>query len=393
MKVLFNRFFGGFKGLLFVLAVGIGLTLHFYTQHIVNQLRDEARSLVQYYAQMYAWAAETESDDLSFIFEQIITKTSFPIIQTDPQKVPIGWKGIGVDPHDYSEESIRKVQRMIDRMEREIEPIPVIYEDRILHYFYYGDSRLILQLRWLPYIEVGILGLFILVGFIGYTNIKRSEQRHIWVGMAKETAHQLGTPLSSLMGWLEVMRSKKRHKKEQMYTEMEKDLHRLKRVTKRFSQIGSKPDLKRTDLIEVLKEVVEYIRRRAPQMGRRVVISDSFQRVAPVALNPDLFQWAVENVMKNGLDAMDKEEGFIEVRLGSEDDRDRVFVEIQDNGRGIENSQKKRIFKPGFSTKKRGWGLGLTLAKRIIEEYHGGKLFIKETKPGEGTVMRIELHK
>jgi signal transduction histidine kinase len=341
---------------------------------------------------MYARVAETDSsDDITFIFDQIILRTNFPLIQTDLKKNPIGWKGIGVDPDDRSDAAIKKVRKMLSRMERDVDAIPIRYHDTTLGYLYYGDSKLIQELQWLPYAEVGIIGAFILIGFFGFANIKQNEQRHIWVGMAKETAHQLGTPISSLLGWFEVMKSGRSAKKEQIYKEMEKDLKRLQQVTLRFSQIGSKPDLRETDVTEALKEVVEYIRRRAPQIGQRVAITGSYKNGCKVPLNHDLFQWAIENIMRNALDAMDKEEGRIEVRLDVMNDGQHVFIEIEDNGKGIENSNKKRIFKPGYSTKKRGWGLGLTLAKRIIEEYHGGKLFVKETRPGEGTVVRIEL--
>jgi signal transduction histidine kinase len=390
VKRWFVRLFGGFKGILFVLAVGAGLSLHLYTQNVVSQLRDESRALVLFYARMYAHVAETESsEDLSFIFDQIISRTNFPLIQTDTLKNPIGWKGIAIQPSDTSKAGLNAVRRIIERLDRGIKPIPVKYSNRTLAYLYYGDSRLIQQLRWLPYVEIGFVALFIIIGFFGYANIKRSEQKSIWVGMAKETAHQLGTPISSIMGWIEIMKSGKRVKPGEVYDEMERDLRRLRQVTQRFSQIGSKPDLKRSKIDEPLSETVGYISRRAPQMGRRVSISESHGETFPVPMNPDLFQWAVENMMKNALDAMDKAEGQISVRSGV--DKNHVFIEINDNGRGIDKGDWKRIFKPGFSTKKRGWGLGLTLAKRIVEDYHGGRLFVKESAPGRGTIMRIEL--
>ena len=391
MKTLFTRLFGGIKGLLFILAVGVGLLLHFYVQHIIGGLRAEARSFVQYYAGLYSKIVETDSEDLTFLFDQFILKTNFPLIQTDAEKNPISWKGIEVDPDDRSEAALERVARLVEQMDREIEPVPILYEDTVLSYLFYGDSRLVQQLRWLPYIEVGILGMFILVGFVGYAHIKRSEQRTIWVGMAKETAHQLGTPISSLMGWLEIMRSGKRTKKDEVYGEMEKDLRRLQGVTTRFSKIGSKPDLKESDVAGVLREVVEYIRRRAPQRGRRVDVFEEYAEVSRVPLNAGLFQWAVENVMKNSLDAMDKEKGEIRVRLGPLERGSGVFVELEDNGRGLDTSQRRRIFKPGYSTKKRGWGLGLTLSRRIVEEYHGGRIFVKESKPGRGTIIRMEI--
>ena len=390
MKHFFSRVFGGFKGFLFLLVVGIGLFLHLYTQRVITQLREESRSLVQFYAGLYSQVVESEAEDLSFLFDQVIRKTTFPLIQTDAGHRPISWKGIDVDPEDRSEEALGRVEGILRGMAGSVEPVPIMYGDVVLNYLYYGDSRFIQQLRWLPYIEIGIVGLFILVGFVGYANLKRSEQRYIWVGMAKETAHQLGTPISSLMGWLELMREGKQKGQDEVFDEMEKDLTRLQRVSTRFSQIGSKPDLKETRPAEVLAEVAAYIRRRAPQMGRVVTISESYEEVPTVPLNTGLFQWAVENVMKNSLDAMDKKEGFIEVRLGASESG-HVVVEVEDNGKGIDPSDWKRVFKPGHSTKKRGWGLGLTLAKRIVEEYHGGRLFVKESRPGRGTVMRVEL--
>jgi signal transduction histidine kinase len=209
--------------------------------------------------------------------------------------------------------------------------------------------------------------------------------------MAKETAHQLGTPISSLMGWLEVLGSKKRFDIEKILDEMKNDIQRLQQVTDRFSKIGSRPDLKDTDVVPILREVMDYMQRRAPQMGRRVVILESFQDVPVVPLNRGLFQWTLENIMKNGLDAMDKEEGRIAVRLFHEVNQKKVVIEIEDNGRGMEKTDLKRIFKPGYTTKSRGWGLGLSLARRIIQEYHGGRLFVKESRVGSGTILRIEL--
>jgi signal transduction histidine kinase len=386
-----KRFFGGIRGLLFAAALAAGLTLHLYTQHVVKQLRAESRSLVDFYAGMYAHVAETESPgDLTFLFDQIISRTNFPLIQTDTLLQPTGWKGLSISPSDTSRAALEEVRGLVRRLDRDIDPIPVKYGSHTLAYLFYGDSRLIQQLRWLPIAEVGFIGLFILIGFFGYAHIKRSEQRSIWVGMAKETAHQLGTPLSSLMGWIEVMRSDRPAPGLRLADEMERDVKRLRQVTHRFSQIGSKPDLKKSDLSEPLRETVEYIRRRAPQLGRPVAIEESIERTPPVPLNADLFQWAVENILKNALDAMNKEHGVISVRSGTAD-KGRIFVEIGDNGRGIDKSDRNRVFKPGFSTKKRGWGLGLSLARRIVEEYHGGRLFIRETAPDRGTVMRIEL--
>jgi hypothetical protein len=391
MKYLFIRLFGGFKGLLFLLALVVGVGLHLYTQSVVEKLREESRSIVQFYAQTVGQVAESESDDLTFLFDQIILRTSFPLIQADSEHKPTGWKEIGVDPDDRSPEALEKVGKILRQMRRENEPVAIKYQETPLGYLYYGDSRLIWQLMWLPYVQVGIIALFVLIGLAGSAQSRQSEMRYIWVGMAKETAHQLGTPISSLMGWLELLRSGDFSRSVHVFDDMEKDLSRLVKVTSRFSQIGSRPDLQPTDLTPLLRDVCEYIRRRAPQSGKHVQIDEKYEAVPKVRLNGDLFQWAIENVMKNALDAMDKSEGKITVRLGSEKNGRIVAVEIEDNGRGVEESLKKKIFKPGFSTKKRGWGLGLSLARRIVQEYHGGKLFVKETRPGAGMTMRFEV--
>jgi signal transduction histidine kinase len=296
-----------------------------------------------------------------------------------------------VHPNDTTRAALDRIRRIVAKLEREIDPIPVKYAGKTLAFLYYGDSRLIQELQWLPYLEAGFVALFVLIGFFGYANIKRSEQRSIWVGMAKETAHQLGTPISSLMGWIEILKADPSARPAGLTDEMERDLRRLRQVTQRFSQIGSRPDLKQASIDGPLRETVEYIRRRAPQVGRQVSIEGTYGQTQAVALNADLFQWAVENLLKNSLDALDKPEGSIRVRSGTLPSGGGAFVEIEDNGRGIDKHNRRRVFKPGFSTKKRGWGLGLTLARRIIEEYHGGRLFVQSSVPDKGTVMRIEL--
>jgi len=393
MRSFLPRFPGGFKSMLFILAVGGGLTLHFYTQNVIDLLREESRAFVLFYANMYAKAAETESsEDLSFIFDKIILRTHFPLIYTDPNDIPLMWKGIGIDPEDRSDEAIMRVKNIVHDLGREFDPVLVHYKDIVLGKLYYGDSQLISRLRLLPYVEGGIVVIFILVGFIGYANIKRSEQRSIWVGMAKETAHQLGTPISSLMGWLEVIKNEKETENSSVVQEMEKDVARLNQVATRFSQIGSKPNIKPYDITDIVRSTVEYVRLRLPHLGKGVVINEHYNDVPEkVLITPDLFQWALENMLKNSLDAMDKDDCVIDIILGYHKAKNVVFVEVRDNGRGMDLRKRRNVFKPGFSTKRRGWGLGLTLAKRIIEEYHMGKVYVKESKPGVGTVMRIEL--
>ncbi len=386
-----------FKTLLFFLGIALILILMIYTQSIVQKLRDQSRNILEFYANLNSKAiAEDNIEYLNFIFEQIIKKTNFPIINTDKDKNPSYWEGIEVPPTDRSPEAIKKVTDLIKKMEKDFEPIPIINPfphkgDKILGYLYYGDSNLITQLIWLPYVEIGAAGLFILISFLGFRSIKKSEQQFIWVGMAKETAHQLGTPLSSLMGWTELMKSDfSKENFRNIVPEMENDIKRLYKVAARFSQIGSKAELKKQDVTPILSDVVKYFKRRVPQMGKKVDIIENHSETHHVSINKDLFEWVIENLIKNSLDAITKEKGLIEISTGNIDDKSsKIFIDVRDNGKGIYLQDRRRIFRPGYSTKKRGWGLGLNLSKRIIEEYHHGKLLIKDTRIGEGTCMRI----
>lgn len=394
MKINIYRLKGKFKGLLFICAILIIILLLLHSQRIVNQLRTESRNILQFYANLYASAASEEtSSNLNFIFEEIILRTNFPIIQTDPESNPIAWKGIEIESNDQSPAAIGKVKGMVEVMRHDSDPIPLKYQEIMLGYLYYGDSKLIRQLQMLPYIGIAVVGLFVLISFLGFRSIQRSEQQFIWVGMSKETAHQIGTPLSSLMGWLELLKSKVGDKGTlKNLQEMEKDIERLNRVAARFSQIGSKADLKEEKIASIISDVVRYFKTRLPQGGKRVKIVENYHVNSTVALNKDLFEWVIENLLKNAIDAIEKDVGRIEINLNElKNGRHRVCIDISDNGRGIDAKRKSEVFKPGYSTKKRGWGLGLSLAKRIIDQYHGGKLTVKESKTHQGTTMRILL--
>ncbi|MBI2503904.1 MAG: HAMP domain-containing histidine kinase [Candidatus Latescibacteria bacterium] len=268
-------------------------------------------------------------------------------------------------------------------------------------YIHYGDSALVQRVSRAPIFLIGAVLLFALVGYIGLRNIRRSEQRSIWVGMAKETAHQLGTPLSSLSGWMELMRGElesavvagdrvQAARLDQMLGEMYKDLGRLNQIASRFSQIGSVPELKPGDVRAVLMETVNYFKSRGPQFGRHQ-IQVEFGELAPVPLNAELLNWAFENLFKNAVDAMGGKAGTIRIRAGLRPEGDVVQISFQDEGRGIAPENIERVFQPGFSTKKRGWGLGLAFVRRIVEEYHKGKISIAHSAPGEGTTFELLL--
>lgn len=394
MKINLFRFRSYFKGLLFILALLLILALLFYSQHIVNSLRAESREIAEFYANLHAAAVSEESGSgLNFIFENVILPSNFPFVLTDADGNPSAWKGIDVPPDDRSAKAIARVKNIMGVMRKEAEPIPIKYQDFLVGYLYYGDTKMIKQLQMWPYIGITVIGLFVLVGFLGFRSIQRSEQQYIWVGMSKETAHQIGTPLSSLMGWIELLKMEiKSTKAKETLHEMERDLERLNKIAARFSQIGSKADLKETQVSNVISDVVKYFERRLPQWGKKVEIVQNYQCDSKVPLNRELFEWVIENLMKNSLDAIKKENGKIEITLSqSNNGKHTVFIDIRDDGQGIEASKRREVFKPGYSTKKRGWGLGLSLAKRIVEDYHGGKLLVKESKPNHGTTMRIIL--
>jgi len=245
-----------------------------------------------------------------------------------------------------------------------------------------------------------VVVLFLLVAFIGYHNLKKSEQRFIWVGMAKETAHQLGTPLSSLLGWLEIMKMRSQsgeplaltpHRLEEITERMRADIERLEKVANRFGQIGSVPELRLTDLNRTIREVVSYFRTRLPGGGRGVRIEEKYGEIREVKANPELISWVMENLIKNSLEVVSPADGWIRISTSTSDDGRRLQITVSDNGRGVPARKQSRVFLPGYTTKKRGWGLGLTLAKRIVEEYHRGKIQLTESIPHRRTTFLISL--
>ncbi len=257
-----------------------------------------------------------------------------------------------------------------------------------------ASRSLITRLRLLPYIEIAVVALWILIGYISFSYIKRSEQSNIWVGMARETAHQLGTPISSMMGWVELLKHQTGGSDPTVVEtlhDMDNDLQRLQKIASRFSRIGSKPDLKDENLVEVIEKVLQYFQRRIPQTGKKVQLSLEYKSPITVQINSELFEWVIENLVKNGLDAIEDGSGRITITLSER--QNFVNIDVTDTGKGIDMTYRKEVFRPGFSTKKRGWGLGLSLSQRIVEIYHSGKLTLRDSKPGIGTTFRIKLRK
>ena len=386
---------GRIKIALFIAAVCIIIPILLYTHNLVTQLQNKQRETAALYARSLEYVANspTQGTDYTFIFDEIISSIDFPVVLTDgeDQKI-LTTKNIVIDSTMSPERQKEILFSMIRDMDEDNQPIRVTFQDSIvLNYVHYGESPLVVQLRWLPVVEISIASLFILVGYIGFSYIKRSEQSNIWVGMARETAHQLGTPLTSRMGWIELLKNQAGDNKKILDTvsEFEHDARRLTKVAERFSKIGSKADLKEENINDVLQRVVRYFAKRLPQMGKKVDIRIDGDLYVAAHINAELFEWVIENLIKNALDAMEEGKGSITFSIAK--DRHHTIIDVKDTGKGIDPSYHKDIFRPGFSTKKRGWGLGLSLSKRIIEIYHKGKLTVKESRIGEGTTFRIVL--
>ncbi|MDO9547961.1 MAG: HAMP domain-containing sensor histidine kinase [Candidatus Marinimicrobia bacterium] len=389
MKMSIYKQTNTIKRILLFLAIVMIFSLLWYSQQIVHKLRADLNNQVRFYAGVYARAAIEESDqDFSFIFDEIIRKSSIPmIISAEIDKTPTAWRNVGIEDTDTSPEAVTKLEKIMAEMDSANEPISLKYKNYNLGYIHYGDTKLIRQLITLPYIEISVVALFIFLGYMGFQVIRGGEKRSIWVGMAKETAHQLGTPLTSLLGWIELLRSDLPDNEN--VDEMARDVQRLENITNRFSRIGSTPAAERISINKIIQEAVDYYNRRLPQLGPGVSIEFQPENDYHVTIIKDLFAWAIENLIKNAIDAVPQKNGKIQIVSGLIKNDKWLSIDVIDNGKGIRSKDKKNIFRPGFSTKKRGWGLGLSLTKRIITEYHHGKLFVVESKPNEKTVMRI----
>ncbi len=386
---------GNIKTALLVAAFIIVIPILIYTHNLVDRLQAKEREIAALYAKSIEYLANSpySGSEYNFIFDELIRAIDFPIIESDANNIEIkASRNIDIDTTLPKSERDAYVRSLIAGMDKMNHPIVVSYQDTIiLSRVHYGESLLVTRLRWLPYIEIAIGALFIFIGYIGFSYIKRSEQSNIWVGMARETAHQLGTPLSSMMGWVEIMKLRPEPdvKVTETIAEMENDLLRLNKIADRFSKIGSRPDLREEDLSAVVKGVIQYFQKRIPQMGKRVDIVVEPSEPVRAKINRELFEWVLENLVKNGLDAMEDGKGKISFRISQLNGA--PVIDVTDTGKGIDAAYRKDIFRPGFSTKKRGWGLGLSLSKRIIETYHKGKLSVKESKLGVGTTFRIKL--
>ena len=375
---------------LFIFGLLLILGLIVYSNFLVNQLRSDNREIVKMYSEIIAKTVNEDSDtNLNFVFDEIIKKIQFPIIYSDIENNPIYYKNIDV-------ESLDELIKPIQSMDLQNKPIPISFndsaaeEDILLGYLHYGDSNLIQRIRWLPFIQISVVGLFIFVGFIGFNSIKNNEKRNIWVGMARETAHQLGTPVSALMGWLDRIKNHP-NETDAVLDEMQSDLNRLEQISDRFSKMSSDSDLEKISLKTLIEQQTVYLQKRLPSLGKDIELLVSTSDNINILGNRTLLGWAIENVIRNGIDSIKRENGKVELSLI--DAEKFALIHIKDNGVGILKKDWKNIFRPGFSTKKIGWGLGLSLVKRIIHDIHAGQIKILSSNPNEGTVFEIRLNK
>jgi len=385
------RYVGNIKGFIFLVGVFLVIGLFSYTGFLSRELREDNREVVKLYAEIIAGAVNDDSNsNIDFIFENIIKKVKFPIIQSDTKKNPQLWTNLPKEVNTYEERiSFIKSMDVIN------EPIPLVYFDQesepiTFGFLHYGDSSLIQKIKIWTYVEIISIGLFICIGFVGFSYIRHSEKQNIWIGLSRETAHQLGTPVSALLGWLDYLKHEKTDL-EKILPEIESDIERLQQVNRRFSKMGSKPEVEYFNLSKRISSTLEYLEKRMPSLGGKVILVNNIDPDVKIKANGTLISWAVENLIRNGIDAINNENGKIEVAL--KQDVHYVKIHITDNGCGIPKKNWKNIFRPGFTTKNSGWGLGLSLCERIINDVHGGKVSVLASSISEGTTFEIAISK
>jgi signal transduction histidine kinase len=359
-----------------------------YSRYLANKIAIEEKQKVEEWVEAGKFIVESPNEaDTRLPFKIIANnENDVPIIETDEKDSIIQF--INLDSVKIAKDG-SYLHKKLRSFKSQNEPIvwtnPLDSSQRNL--YYYGESRLLTEVRYYPIVQLIIVGLFIIITLLALRSSYRSAQNQVWAGMAKETAHQLGTPVTSLEGWIEMLRQNPSNNK--IVGELEKDIGRLQLITDRFGKIGSKPQLEKNDIVSQVTAMVDYMRKRAP--GKvSFSINTGHQKEIFANISPPLFDWVIENLLKNSLDAM---EGTGEIKINIENLPDKVNIDLKDTGKGIPLSIQQKVFKPGFTTKKRGWGLGLSLSKRIIEQYHKGEIFVKSSDPGKGTTFRIVLKK
>ncbi len=373
------------KAILLLVALLIGAATLIYTETFLDELRDEEQKKMEMWAQSIRTISRAETgEDVTLANMVSQSNTTIPIILVDTEGEIVTFRNI---PERYAH-SEKDLHKYLLKIKDKNEPIRINIGQGQVNDVYYDSSIVLRQLGIYPKVLLAVIASFLVIAYITFSSSRKAEQDRVWTGLAKETAHQIGTPLSSLMGWVEILRMK--GVGEEIVGEIEKDIHRLNRITDRFSKIGSVPQLKNENLYNAVNDIILYLNARLPKKISLELKAPERLRDDQAPLNLPLFQWVIENLIRNGVDSI-QGRGSVRVILGEQ--ANYYFVEVIDTGKGIPRSKHNAIFRPGFTTKSRGWGLGLSLSRRIINEYHGGKIFVSQSELGKGTAFRIQLLK
>ena len=388
------------KLILLVLSAVFIFLSFFYTNSIAREILNREKALIDLYIDIYEYYSDPVSnfEDIAFFQEKIIPQINFPIIITDSSDAPLEpfetfSLNVKTDPKLSYTQTRVEYQKLIQKMKSAYEPIVLVdTTGKVLQKYYFYHSAVVDKLTIMPFVAFAIFLLFSISGYIALNASRRNEESKVWIGMAKEAAHQLGTPLSSLLAWAEILRMRINDPDtNEIIDEIQKDLERLNIVTTRFSKIGSKPDLTMQNIGALIEQVSTYFEKRLPNLGRKISIVREIDKEYFCYLNADLFSWVFENLFKNAAEAIEEKNGSIFITIKEKGDWIRIYV--RDTGKGMTAKIKRNVFSPGFTTKKRGWGLGLSLTKKIVEDYHNGKISVKESTVGKGTTFVIDLPK
>ena len=372
------------KYMLVLVAAVIAVASLFVSNNFVDKLKLEEKNKMQVWASAMSSIINAEvNEDVTLEQNILSSNKTIPVVLTDDTGSIIQENNIKIPANA---DSLTVLMERVADMRRKGNVIPIYMDGVGEQYVCYDDSNILILLSCYPYIQLCVVLIFLVICVVAVISSKRAEQNRVWVGLSKETAHQLGTPISSLMAWVEILKDK--YPNDELLPDMEHDVERLQRVAERFSKIGSNPEHTTEDVVSVVEGAVEYVKRRSPSKVEYVV--NFPKRPLLVRMNAPLIEWVIENLCKNAVDAMEGN-GVITVTVTH--DEQKAYIEVADTGKGISKANRRMVFEPGFTTKKRGWGLGLSLAKRIMEEYHKGKIFVKKSAPGKGATFRMELKK
>ncbi|MBV9962820.1 MAG: GHKL domain-containing protein [Parafilimonas sp.] len=377
------------KTILFIIAAAIVTGTIFYSSYLSKKIAADEKNKVEIWVEAQRTILNA-NDEVSLNLAAKISSENkeIPIIETNENDSINAGNCVNLDSEKIKNDS-NYLYKKLAEFKKQHDPIILILSEKpyTANKYYYGESKLQSEVQYYPIVQLIIVGLFLTITIIAQRTSYISTQNQVWAGLAKETAHQLGTPVSSLKGWVEVL--KENPASEKLSLEIEKDVNRLELITDRFGKIGSHPHLEEKNVVEQVSSMIDYIKRRAGK-NVNIILDSNTEHDIPAMISPPLFDWVIENLLKNALDAIEKK-GIIRVQI--KDTAAQVLIDISDTGKGILKNNIAKVFEPGFTTKKRGWGLGLTLSKRIIEQYHKGSIFVKHSEQGKGTTFRIELNK